>query len=421
MNSSLGEFQNRTLICSVLFFDIVEYSRKSVFEQGQLKDQFNKLLSQALRGVALNDRIILDTGDGAAISFIGDPEDALFVATGLRDVIASLAGDAGPELASRMGINLGPVRLVKDINGQPNVIGDGINVAQRVMTFARPGQVLVSRSYYEVVSRLSDESSKLFSYEGARTDKHIREHEVYAVGAIPGMRKRFDDSGAFDTTGEHRTGGLARASTAMRNAVGNLVRNPRVATAVAVVAILGVAVGARGYRSSEEPIGVPAAQVAASVPPLATEVAPSALPPIRGLPPEPAAPAAPAVQAAPEAPPEGASAPPERKAVPARADRKVREKPAPREQVAQREPPPPPPSEPGAAAPPAPAAVSFAIAPWGEVHVDGRMHGVSPPLQQLELTPGRHRIEIRNGGFPPHVVTVTAKPGERLRIKHKFN
>jgi serine/threonine-protein kinase len=49
------------------------------------------------------------------------------------------------------------------------------------------------------------------------------------------------------------------------------------------------------------------------------------------------------------------------------------------------------------------------------------MQGVTPPLQELELTPGRHRIEIRNGGFAPHVVTVNAKPGQRLRIKHKFN
>src|SRR5215212_8732139 len=183
----MAESHNRTLICSVLFVDIVEYSRKPVVEQIALKDRFNELLSHVLRDIPLNDRIILDTGDGAAISFIGDPEDALFVATSLRDAVASLATGAESDLSTRMGINLGPVRLVKDINGQPNIIGDGINVAQRVMTFAKPGQVLVSRSYYEVVSRLSDESSRLFSYEGARTDKHIREHEVYAVGAIPAL------------------------------------------------------------------------------------------------------------------------------------------------------------------------------------------------------------------------------------------
>src|SRR6185503_3544599 len=100
---------------------------------------------------AVDDRIILDTGDGAAVSFLGDPEDAMFVALSMRDAVASQP-DESPILRVRFGINLGPVRLIKDINGQPNIIGDGINVAQRVMTFAQPGQVLVSRSYYEVVS-----------------------------------------------------------------------------------------------------------------------------------------------------------------------------------------------------------------------------------------------------------------------------
>ena len=63
-----------------------------------------------------------------------------------------------------MGINLGPVRLVKDLNGQTNILGDGINVGQRVMSFADPGQLLVSRSFYEVVSRLSDEYENLFTH-----------------------------------------------------------------------------------------------------------------------------------------------------------------------------------------------------------------------------------------------------------------
>ncbi len=82
------------------------------------------------------------------------------------------------------------MRLVRDINGQPNIIGDGINVAQRVMGFAQPGQILVSRSYYEVVSHISETYTKLFSYEGSRTDKHVREHEVYSVGytTTRGMR-----------------------------------------------------------------------------------------------------------------------------------------------------------------------------------------------------------------------------------------
>src|SRR2546422_3633497 len=49
------------------------------------------------------------------------------------------------------------------------------------MSFSRPGQLLVSRSFYEVVSCLSRDYKALFRHEGQRTDKHVREHEVYAV------------------------------------------------------------------------------------------------------------------------------------------------------------------------------------------------------------------------------------------------
>ena len=172
---------NRTFICSVVFIDIVEYSMKSVNEQIQGKERFNAILSEAIKDISVNDRIMLDTGDGVAIGFLGDPEDALFVAMSLRDSLREDQSEAAPELQVRMGINLGPVKFLKDINNQPNLIGDGINVAQRIMSFAEPGELLVSRSYYEIVSCLSQEYAKLFHYQGARADKHIREHDIYAV------------------------------------------------------------------------------------------------------------------------------------------------------------------------------------------------------------------------------------------------
>src|SRR5438034_3049224 len=188
----MAEHTNRTFICSVLFLDIVEYSQRSVAEQIALKERFNAVLTEAITGVATDDRIILDTGDGAAVSFLGDPEDALFAGMSLRDAVAGqqeLTG-GGLRLQIRVGVNLGPVRLVKDINGQPNIIGDGINVAQRVMSFAEPGQILVSRSYYDVMARLSEDYAKLFHYEGAKTDKHVREHEVYAISSAPSNLRR---------------------------------------------------------------------------------------------------------------------------------------------------------------------------------------------------------------------------------------
>src|SRR6186713_2358865 len=189
---------NRTFICSVVFIDLVGYSKKTVTEQIRLKTSLTNNLSEAIKDIPVNDRIILDTGDGAAISFLGDPEDALFVTLSLREAMmregmTSTMVESSGEDSVRMGINLGPVKLVKDINGHPNIIGDGINVAQRIMSFARPGQIVVSRSYYDVVSNLASEYAKLFTYEGSRTDKHVREHEIYVVGHHEGALQKAKD------------------------------------------------------------------------------------------------------------------------------------------------------------------------------------------------------------------------------------
>jgi hypothetical protein len=178
----MEERGNKTIMCSVLFLDIAEYSKKSVSGQISLKDRFNSYLSAAISSVPITDRIILDTGDGAAINFLGDVEDALKAALSLRESMLNEDPGIDPPLLVRMGINLGPVRLVRDINGQPNIVGDGINVAQRVMGFAEASQILVSRSYYDAVSRLSSQYAGMFHYQGSRTDKHVREHEVYAIG-----------------------------------------------------------------------------------------------------------------------------------------------------------------------------------------------------------------------------------------------
>jgi serine/threonine-protein kinase len=78
------------------------------------------------------------------------------------------------------------------------------------------------------------------------------------------------------------------------------------------------------------------------------------------------------------------------------------------------------------AAPEAPAAqaakatLTFAITPWGEIYIDGRKAGISPPLTELALAPGAHSVEIRNSAFAPHHVRVNLDASETLKIKHIF-
>jgi adenylate/guanylate cyclase family protein len=169
----MADESGRTLVCSVLFLDLIGYSKKAVTDQHETKHQFNSALTEALELLQRRDRVIVDTGDGAAIVFLGDPEDAMIVGLAMRESSA--------RVPMRLGINLGPVRLISDLNDQTNVIGDGINVAQRIMSFAEPGQLLVSHSYFEVVTRVSEHYKRLFVRVGMLQDKHVRDHDIYLV------------------------------------------------------------------------------------------------------------------------------------------------------------------------------------------------------------------------------------------------
>ena len=395
---------NRTFICSVVFLDIVEYSKKAVDEQIRLKDHLNKFVVEAIKDVAVNDRLILDTGDGAAISFLGDPEDALFVALGLRDAILEDRKTGFFPLAVRIGMNLGPVKLVKDINGRPNLIGDGINVAQRVMAFAEPGQVLVSRSYYEVVSCLSQEYAKLFHYLGLKSDKHIREHEIYAVeqvkeeGAkpVPGDKEKKDGASGEAVAVPPPLSDQARMSGPIKEEVlpppsPSGPEGQKVDEKTGQAALLKT-----GERSTKRPgggsrkiffVAIPAAIVLIVAGLLIlkpkfqetmgdlkdgqTDVAP---------------------------------------------DLKTEEPPG--KQVDK---------DPAVAklttmdmAAKASAFILLDIQPNGEVYVDGKMMGSSPPMDFVQITPGRHKIEIKKSPFPVYTQTVDLNPSENIKISHVF-
>lgn len=389
---------NRTFTCSVVFADIVEYSKKPVADQMKLKDEFNAHISEVIKDVAPDDRIILDTGDGVAISFLGAPEEALFVAMSLRDMLAS--NQSTSDLNARIGINLGPVRVVKDINGQQNIIGDGINIAQRVMSFAQPGEVLVSRSYYEVVSHLSQEYSLLFEYQGARADKHVREHEVYLVGSpgrdvklwTEGRKVKMHSEAAAQGTDSSTEAALAE--TVVKPVIGNGKKIMYAGVLLAVLVVLAFVL--RGGNSETEPSKPQEAAV--SKPSQVTQQ--QLVKPAQRAP----TPAAEQVQrpfaAAPKTKPEDSkTAPAPKSDAPKLAE-----------------------AAPAAAAMPAShtGSVVLAISPWGEVYLDGKKMGVSPPLKELQVTPGKHTIEIKNTFFASHTETLEVKLNDRLKIKHEF-
>lgn len=172
---------HKPFIASILFLDIVGYSKHSVEHQHDIKEHFTALLSAVIRPIPEGERIAIDTGDGAAICFLAHPEVALQVALTVRSRLAQEPGKIPMGYRLSMGINIGPVRVVTDINRQRNVIGDGINAAQRVLGFASPDQILVSSAFHDIVAFLTTDHMNMFRAVGARADKHGREHSIYEV------------------------------------------------------------------------------------------------------------------------------------------------------------------------------------------------------------------------------------------------
>jgi len=181
----MSEAKGRTWLCTVVFLDIARYTANPLTQQVRMKSDLDSLILAAVEGVEEKDRIIVDTGDGAALCFLTDPEEALFAALNLRDAYRAESHGSAAPLQVRIGVNLGPVRMVTAATGQPSPVGDGINTAQRVMSFADPNQILISRSFHDVISCLSQEYAALFHYVGKRVDKHGRKHVLYEV-VVPG-------------------------------------------------------------------------------------------------------------------------------------------------------------------------------------------------------------------------------------------
>ena len=62
-----------------------------------------------------------------------------------------------------------------------------------------------------------------------------------------------------------------------------------------------------------------------------------------------------------------------------------------------------------------------AVSPRGEIYIDSKHHGTTPPITTFDLEPGMHRIEIRSGSRKPYLTYMTVQAGDVRRIRHDFS
>jgi hypothetical protein len=143
---------------TILFADIVGFSKKPTAEQQRLVESLTSEILYEVRPLLVPpldkpSLIALPTGDGLALAFLHRP-DRLWNRSTLLQLILSIHQWAYKQSSSdstvsvRIGIHVGPVELVTDINGNANVCGDTINYTQRVMDAANACQTLFSEAAF---------------------------------------------------------------------------------------------------------------------------------------------------------------------------------------------------------------------------------------------------------------------------------
>ncbi|HWM41645.1 MAG TPA: protein kinase [Burkholderiales bacterium] len=63
----------------------------------------------------------------------------------------------------------------------------------------------------------------------------------------------------------------------------------------------------------------------------------------------------------------------------------------------------------------------IAVAPQGELYINGKHYGTTPPVTTFDLEPGMHRIEIRSGSRKPYLTYMAVEAGDLRRIRHDFS
>lgn len=138
----------------VLFIDVVSYSLQTIDRQTDLLTLLQKIVRQSdefRRARANDDLILLPTGDGMALVFMRDLLSPVKCAVDIGSAVQSY-----PEIRVRMGVHIGPVCRHSDIREEINVVGGGINMAQRVMDCGDAGHILLSRTAAEFLLELDD-------------------------------------------------------------------------------------------------------------------------------------------------------------------------------------------------------------------------------------------------------------------------
>lgn len=176
-------------IAHVLFLDVVGFTKLRPAKQRVVLARLQDIVRSTedyCNSKQQGQLIALPTGDGMALVFlttVGGSGSAASCAEKIAGAIKGYNLDTSEDdekINVRMGIHSGNVVRVSDVNDQPNVAGDGINTAQRVMDCGDIGHILLSDLAFRLLPAEPDRTDRCLPLGKVRV-KHDHEVRIYSL------------------------------------------------------------------------------------------------------------------------------------------------------------------------------------------------------------------------------------------------
>ena len=184
----IGDINAFTKTFFWFFTDIVAGSNPTVptKEQARKVVVLNELIERTdtFQQRDPNSTVILPTGDGMAIGFSDSPEYPLRLSIQLHKILTEYNKSKkrkDDKVLLRIGIDIGPVYIIKDLNGQDNVWGPGIILTRRVMDLAGDQNIFCSSRFAEDVRVLSPEYKEIMHPIGDYSIKHGEQLNIFNI------------------------------------------------------------------------------------------------------------------------------------------------------------------------------------------------------------------------------------------------
>ncbi len=169
------------------FTDIVSASNPSIMTKSQVKKII--VLNEIIRRTGTFSRadhssmVVLPTGDGMAIGFSDSPEKPVLLTIEIHKALVryNKTQHGNNILLIRVGIDMGPVYVVKDLNNMNNVWGPGIILTRRVMDLAGDMNIFASGKIADELTKLSSDYKKIMHSIGSYHIKHGEEIPIFNI------------------------------------------------------------------------------------------------------------------------------------------------------------------------------------------------------------------------------------------------